>query len=353
MASVLHVVEVYGGGGIGGAIEHMDLLFRWLPKEGIQITLLSMPPYSADDRAQAAGIPVRRAADESEATRILRQIGADVTHTHGLRPAAVALSAGMHPWVRTLHSTIRSDYTALLKRMAAVALERRAVRRADWLIAISEAVARDRILLGAEEKRVIVIPNAVPDPVDAKPPTAWQTDFGLEKGTRVAVILARLEAVKGVDRAVNALAALGPAWHLVVLGKGSQREALVEIARRRGVTERLHLGGYRRDARAYLSIADVVVIPSREEGLSLVALEALAAGRAVAAARTGGLPEALGEVAVYTDAGDGADLARAIEEAYARREELGRLGRRRYETLFRPEVFARRTADALRGAQST
>jgi len=349
----LSVMEVYGGGAIGGAVEHMGLLFNTLALEGLEVSLLSLPPHAAVLPAEKAGLRVLEASNEMQASEILRSVRPDIVHTHGLRPAVTAMRAGVHPWVRTVHSTIRSDYTSPLKLIPALAIERRALHLSDLVIAISRHVADERICLGVPREHVVVIPNAVPDVTQPKPGTVWQAEFGLPPSARVAVVLARLEAVKGVDRAVAALARLPHEWHLVVFGEGSRRDQLLRMAQELRLTDRTHLAGYRPDARAYLAASDVIVIPSREEGLSNVALEAMAARRPVAAMRTGGIPEALGEVAVYSETRDPGDLARAILAAWAARDDLGERGRRRYEDHFTPRVFARRTADALRGAGAT
>jgi glycosyltransferase involved in cell wall biosynthesis len=78
----------------------------------------------------------------------------------------------------------------------------------------------------------------------------------------------------------------------VLVGDGERRDE-IERAAPPGVT----LVGETQDVPAWLAAADVVVQPSRWEGMSLTVLEALAAGRSVVTTDVDGMREALGDVA--------------------------------------------------------
>jgi glycosyltransferase involved in cell wall biosynthesis len=71
---------------------------------------------------------------------------------------------------------------------------------------------------------------------------------------------------------------------VVIAGEGPQRQALLDEAIRVGAQDRIALPGYRRDARALIGAADVVVINSSSEGLPLVAIESMMAGTPLVAA---------------------------------------------------------------------
>lgn len=117
---------------------------------------------------------------------------------------------------------------------------------------------------------------------------------------RYVLVLGRLVAIKGVELAIDAFAALADAeLELVIIGEGPARASLEARAREHGlrVAERVHFfGALPTDARApYLAHAAAVLVPSRAlddgraEGTPQVALEALAAGVPLLAASTGGL----------------------------------------------------------------
>lgn len=340
------VVEVYGGGGVGGAIRHLALLLERLPREGLSVEALSMPPHALVPVARAAGVPVSEVANIRAATRWLRDHPCDVVHSHGLRPALAALRARPARWVRTVHSLLGSDYTDPLRQAAARLSERRIVRRVDMTIAISQAVAADRLHLGADPSRLRVVWNGV-EPAPAaisRPELCRLTGFPAE--ARVAMVVSRLERVKGVDLAVAMLSHLDPQWHLLVRGQGREEAALRAEATRLGVAGRFALLPYEQGVRREMGTADVVVVPSRQDGFSLVAVEAQAAGVPVVAAAVGGLTEAVvGGLLVMPEAGA---LAAGVREAYARRAELGERGRGAYQHHFTTQRFGQETAAVLR-----
>ena len=79
--------------------------------------------------------------------------------------------------------------------------------------------------------------------------------------------------------------------------------------------------------------AEALVFPSYYEGFGLPVIEAMACGTPVVAARATSLPEVVGDVGVLVDPGDPADIARGIEEARERRDELSRRGPERAATF--------------------
>ena len=103
------------------------------------------------------------------------------------------------------------------------------------------------------------------------------------------------------------------------------------------------------DVPAFLGRTGVFVLPSRSEGLGLVAVEAMAAGRPVVASCTGGLPEVVvdGETGLLVEPEDPVALARAIRMLLAdpdRAARMGAAGRQRVRERFSAERMARETA---------
>ena len=136
--------------------------------------------------------------------------------------------------------------------------------------------------------------------------------LGFTRPTVVAV--GRLIPIKGFDLLIDAV---GDLAEVVIIGAGSEDERLRARARRRSVALRLPGALPRSDLRAWLAAGDVYVQPSRRlrsgrsEGVPLAALEALAVGALVVAARSGGLAE-LGDQAVLFEPGDVASLRAAL-----------------------------------------
>ena len=168
-----------------------------------------------------------------------------------------------------------------------LARKQRALARANAVVAVSTAIARDlrarSSLLAAS--RIEVIPNPVD--VDGIRREAHAAASPL-KGP-YAVFVGKLEQNKGVGYLLQAVDRAALAWPLVVVGDGRQRAALESEARRRNRDVRF-LGWLDRPrVMAWLAHASLLVFPSYgPESLSRVLLEAAAIGVPIAAMHTGG-----------------------------------------------------------------
>jgi glycosyltransferase involved in cell wall biosynthesis len=157
--------------------------------------------------------------------------------------------------------------------------------------------------------------------------------------------IGRLEPQKGIDILIRALADVEGAT-LLVVGDGSERKGLEELARTVGVADRVIWLGWSEDARSYLGSLDVVALPSRFEGFPLAVLEALLARSAVVAADVGSVAEAVrdGETGLLVPPEDPAALAGAINRMLADvelRQRLGEQGRRLVLERFTAEHMTR------------
>jgi glycosyltransferase involved in cell wall biosynthesis len=141
--------------------------------------------------------------------------------------------------------------------------------------------------------------------------------LGLDDANPVLITIGRLEPQKGLAVLLDAMPTLleeFPRLRLVCLGEGSLRAQLADQVVRLGLQTVTHFVGFQTDVASWLGIADVMVLPSFYEGLPLVAIEALAAGRAVVATAVDGTPEVIrdGVTGLTVSPGDPAALALAI-----------------------------------------
>ncbi len=79
--------------------------------------------------------------------------------------------------------------------------------------------------------------------------------------------------------------------HYVIVGQGKLKDHLIKLSERLGVSDRVHLLGYRRDIAELNKCADVFCFPSKREGLGLAALEAMACGLSLITSNVGGIKE--------------------------------------------------------------
>jgi glycosyltransferase involved in cell wall biosynthesis len=197
----------------------------------------------------------------------LRRFRPDVVHAHGYRAAALCRLVPV-PVVATAHTLPRSR-----------ALIRAAGARVHW-VAVSRAVAA---ALGVPAP---VLPPVCDPPGPQPDRRAARAALGVGHERLVVAGIGRFAYEKGFDVLVRAMALL-PGATLLLAGDGPEGRRLRRLAR--GVDVRFL--GWVDDVDLPLAAADVVAVPSRREGLGLVALEAAARGRPVVATGVGGLPE--------------------------------------------------------------
>jgi glycosyltransferase involved in cell wall biosynthesis len=140
--------------------------------------------------------------------------------------------------------------------------------------------------------------------------------LGLPDGARVAGIVARLSRQKGHRDLFQALASspsLGDV-QLLIAGTGEEAAALEVDARTRGLSDRVHFLGARRDVGNLLAAMDVFVLPSLWEGLPLAMVLAMGAGVPVVATRVAGIPEVVddGRTGLLVPPSDPEALAAAL-----------------------------------------
>ncbi len=241
---------------------------------------------------------------------------------------------------------------------------------AHWAGSVARRV-RTRVLLGraravvaltsrsAEElaaryrvprDRIHVIPRGVPasrfPPVNPAMRSDARRRFGLEGDGPLALYLGSLTSEKNVGLAIEAVASL-PSLQLLIAGDGSERAAL-EAEASRLAPGRVRFAGTVTDPHQALAAADVVVLPSRTEGLPGALIEAGLAGLPVVATDVGFVREIVvdGETGRLVPVGDPPAFAQAITGALREAETLGRAARARCLARYELEVVAD-TWDAL------
>jgi glycosyltransferase involved in cell wall biosynthesis len=311
---------------------------------GWEVHLACPSDGSLVDRLSAAGVHVHAweatrgpgAAVAGETARlraIVRETDPLVVHLHSSKAGLAGRLAvrGRRPTVFQPHSWSFLAVDGPMRR-ASLAWERWASRWASAIICVSDDEASQGRVAQVRSP-IRVIPNGiqVPDVVVAEP-SAARAALGLPEGP-TAVCLGRLARQKGQDRLLRVwpeILRAVPDARLLLVGEGPDRTLLEASATD---TEAVFFAGHQDDVLPWLAAADVVVLPSRwEAGLTLAAMEAMAAGRCVVATEfegvRAGLPTGAGEVVVHEDdaALREAVVARLLDPSLARGE--GAAGRR-------------------------
>ncbi len=232
----------------------------------------------------------RRALDLSvvdEVERAVKHLDPDVIQSHGYKPSAVCWTLrrrGLQlPWVAFFHGATTEN----LKVRAYHALDQWLMRWADAVVLMSKLHERK---LAGRFSNARVIHNAVLFP----PSPEFFERIDLPEPPRILVI-GRLSSEKGVDVLLRASVLLndrGRSIALTVVGDGPDRSTLERLAKTLRL-EHVEFIGHVSDPTAHYQSADLLVIPSRSEGLPNVLLEAISHGLPVVATTVGAIPEVI------------------------------------------------------------
>lgn len=292
-------------------------------------------------------------------TRYLEENRIDVLHTHNHLVhhygAFAGRWAGTPVIVNTLHGTATLRMSHLAKalfwvsclishRIVSVSSQvHQAFRRAYFLRRGKLAVIDN----GIDLSRFLSIPQH---------PIGETVTFGN---------VARLDPVKGHENLLRAFSLLrkrNPRVRLRILGDGELRTALEQLAESLSIADGVRFEGFSLDTPAFLSRIDIYVISSRNEGLPLTLLEAMAAALPVVSTAVGAIPDVVGRAQCGWLSGSSGvtGLAAAMERALAEPDlaAIGARGRRAaaehysvermagdYERLYE-SLLARRTERA-------
>jgi glycogen(starch) synthase len=338
---------------IGGLEVLASQLVAELHDRGHEVAVLTAHEPGEEPRVDVVGgVEVVRTAahdaiEQRDMGRILavqrdtwnyvRDFAPDVVHGHDAAPSLwLSLRAGRHrhpPVIMTLHIVMTTHYASVGGSLAGL---RTVMRESAWLTGVSSDVVDDALTIEPSvADRISVLPNGVPLPADPPP---------VGDGPARLLCIGRLVAQKGFDRAVRAFGLLAPRHpdaRLTIVGAGPDRAELVALAEASGAAERIEFLGEVDHARTaeLFAAATAVVMPSRFEGLPLVALEAAAHARPVVGTHAPGLSRAVDAdvTGLLVEGDDDAALADALAIVVAdraRARSLGAAARDRAEREF-------------------
>lgn len=337
-----------------GYVDPVVLVFERGPRKGSE--------FQSECRYRGIHLEVvreRRRYDLTLPSRIVqmaRALRPDLVQTHGYKPDVLGLIVARRlgiPWVAFSHGPTDEGRRMRLY----LALDHVLLRRADRVVAVSRARKAALEACGFRPNQVVTIPNAVDlrrhVAADAG---AARNEFGFHPDQPVVGVVGRLSPEKGHTYFVEAMAEIVrslPRAVGLIVGDGPQEGRLRAQTAALGLENVVRFAGYRRDMDRIYSAIDALVLPSIQEGLPNVVLEAMASGRPVVASRVGGVPEVVddGATGSLVPPGDSHALAQAIVsllEDPARREAMGAAARQRIEHAFSARSRAERILSLYR-----
>ncbi|MFD5434232.1 glycosyltransferase [Kitasatospora sp. NPDC127067] len=217
--------------------------------------------------------------------RIVRAAAPDVVHLHSAK-AGLAGRLAVRGAVPTVFQPHAWSFAAVDGALGAATLrwERFATRWAHRVLCVSVQERADGVAAGVHADWAVV-PNGVDvrhyAPADRR---AARIALGLDLDAPLAVCVGRLCRQKGQDVLLAAWPEVlrrVPRARLALVGGGPEEQRVAELVRQTAEPARIRLVGDVPDPRPWLAAADLVVLPSRWEGMALAPLEAMAAARPV------------------------------------------------------------------------
>jgi glycosyltransferase involved in cell wall biosynthesis len=301
----MKILQVCSASQMGGGEVHVAGLVRGLAERGHAVYLAVRP--GSPLRAPLAGViaswhemPLRNSLDLQSAraiTDLIEENDIDVVHAHMGRDYLISALACKQS--RLVKLVLTRHHYLPLKRNA---LYRWMLKDVAAVIAVSDSVRKSVLeRLQLPEDRVRVIPNWI-DPERFHPieREASRAMFQLKASVIVACV-GRITPPKGQEEFIRAAARIAQMrTDVEFLIAGSEHDNaqpftrhLMNLAAELGVAGRLRFTGHVRHVTDLLAGVDVVVVPSWDEGFSLVTIEAMAARCAVLASNVGGISSIL------------------------------------------------------------
>lgn len=308
-----------------------------------------------------AGLPLINIAERGrwdrgvlpQLEKAIREHSPDILETRNVKAHFLVRKLGLqraYPWVAWNHG-----YTAMnwLDR-AYTQLDRWSLREVYRMVTMCKPFAEKLVRIGVPREKITILHNAVKPFLAPPEEEVLRVRRGLAVGEGEAVILSvgRLSSEKGHADLIRAGALLAkmpdvPAFRIVIVGDGPERESIGKLISKLGMEQRAALAGFQRDTKPYYAMATLVALPSHSEGSPNVVLEAMAAGLPIAANKVGGVPEILeeGVTGLMVPAHKPEAMAQTIQKLlldHGLRARIGSAARERALADYAPEAYRRK-----------
>ncbi|WP_069807471.1 glycosyltransferase family 4 protein [Vulcanisaeta thermophila] len=320
MLRVLHLSWEYPPHVVGGLGRHVYHLTRYLAREGVDTTVISISLPGTKEVEEVDGVHVRRVdpfrfrsdgfitwvlnfnyAMVEEALKLFDEgVDFDVVHVHDwlTGPAGIALKHLLHkPLVVTIHATEQGRRGGIYNEEQSIIhwWEWRTAFEAWKVIVCSNYMVGEVMRVhGVPQDKIYMIPNGIDlGVIDSVRVKEGFRDLYAMPSERIIMFVGRLVYEKGPDLVLAAFRELLKwDWNLklVVAGDGPMREYLMRLAYEWGIWQKVYFTGRVDDETLYslLKVSDLAILPSRYEPFGITILEAMAAGAVVITTDVGG-----------------------------------------------------------------
>ncbi len=248
-----------------------------------------------------------------EIVRLINKEKPDVLHVNSAKAGGLGALAGRLCGVKkivfTAHGWAFNEKRSVISKVIIYLLSFITIVLSHKMIAVSRAILEDTPFVSLVRRKISIIHNGISEIPFVERDMARDTLAPNTDGKFWVGSVAELHKNKGLDFLIPAFAEMKktvPDAELVIVGEGEERMHLEKLANDLGISENVHLVGFKKDAASYLSAFDIFALPSRTDAFPYVISEAGLAKLPVVASRVGGIPEIIedGISGVLTPVGD-------------------------------------------------
>jgi glycosyltransferase involved in cell wall biosynthesis len=273
---------------------------------------------------------------------LIRRYKPHIVHTHTSKAGALGRLAA---WLARVPAIIHKPHGHVfyghfgpqVSRFFLV-VERLLSRITDHVVALTPMEARDYLALRVlEAEKISIIHSGVElnrFQINAKKRQQKKKKLGISPDSLVVGFVGWLIPIKGVTYLVSAMAKVAekyPKSLCVLVGKGDDKgEEEIKVREQvetAGLADKVRFLGWRPDVDEVMGCFDIFVLPSLNEGMGRVLVEAMAAGLPIVASRVGGIPDLVkdGQNGILVPPADASSLAKAISDLLADKEKRNRM----------------------------
>jgi glycosyltransferase involved in cell wall biosynthesis len=267
-----------------------------------------------------------------------------IVHTHtskaGLLGTLAAKMAGIPILIHTPHGHVFWGYFGPLKTKIFIFLERLTSKLTGKIVALTNREKEDylRFRIANEDRYIVIFSgvklNKFKESLFGEKQNL-KRELGIPENSSIVGTVGRLVPVKGPESLIKAakhIISKYPDTFFIFSGYGYLRLELENKAFKMGIKENIIFLGWRDDATKIISAYDVFVLPSLNEGMGRVLVEAMALGRPIVASNIGGIPDLVthGKNGFLVPPKNPEELAKYIQillEDKEKREKMGLAGK--------------------------
>lgn len=325
---IAHVVDCMEVGGAETLVAQLCRLQREQGHDPCVYAVATLGALGEELRRDGFAVQPHMGRHLSDAMRnfyqIFRDSRPDVVHLHNPTPTIYAASAARMAGVPSIVST-RHSLVAPPRRLAVELKYALAATCCDWVVGICEATVNNlRSIRTVPARKIVRVYNgAVPlrrVPKEKCPPKSGFT----------LVYVGRLAPVKNHALLLNAFRTAHsamPDLRLWMVGDGSERKKMEDLAAELGISEQVTFWGQQLDVAPFFSAADAFIMSSRSEGLPMSLLQAFSLGLPAIVTDVGGMAEVarLANAGITVSSADPSEMAEAIVRMSSNRMERDQL----------------------------